>query len=146
MSDPISKIELKLWTGLEEGSGTDGRVYLGIAGREYAIKSQGSFRDFQPRADAVTYIFGDGANIDRPQDNDPRRPWQTDASDTTRCPMYIRFAPNGSGDSWNLQRADVTVWFKGTDPGAVGQQIEFSRLASGPHLWLGEQQGQFLYF
>lgn len=40
MSDPISKIELMLWTGLEEGSGTDGRVYLGIAGREYAIKSQ----------------------------------------------------------------------------------------------------------
>ncbi len=51
MSDPISKIELKLWTSLRNGSGTDGRVCLGVAGREYAVNSQGNFRDFQPHAD-----------------------------------------------------------------------------------------------
>jgi hypothetical protein len=147
MSDPISKIELKLWTDLEDGSGTDaGRVYLGIAGREYAVKSQGDYQDFQPHPDPDTYIFGEGANVNRPQDNDPRSPWPTDANDLTRCPMYIRFAPFGDEDFWQLQRADITVWFKGTAPNSIEQQVQFSRLSGGPSLWLGEQQGQFLYF
>jgi len=146
MSDPITKIELKLWTSLRPGSGTDGRVYLGIAGREYAVNSRGRFRDFQPQADAVTYTFGDGSNVDRPEDNDPRSPWQTDALDITRCPAYLRFAPRGHDDNWDLERADVTVWFIGTAPGSVRQEIHLSRLGSGPHLWLGEQRGQFLYF
>lgn len=146
MSDPISKIELKLWTALEDGSGTDGRVYLGIAGREYAVKSQGNYRDFQPHADADTYIFGDGTNVNRPQDNDPRNPFPTDANDLPRCPMYIRFAPLGNDDNWQLQRADITVWFKGTASNSIEQEIQFSRLSGGPHLWLGEQRGQSLYF
>ncbi len=60
--------------------------------------------------------------------------------------MYIRFAPSGNDDNWDLERADVTVWFRGTAPGSIEQQVQFSRLGSGPHLWLGEQRGQFLYF
>ncbi|MFI6094739.1 hypothetical protein ACIA8G_04255 [Lentzea sp. NPDC051213] len=146
MNLPIKKIELKLWTSLREGSSTDGRVYLGLAGREYAVNAQGNFNDFQPDADAVTYVFGDGANVDRREDNDPRTPWQTDAADITRCPKYLRFAPLGNDDNWDVERADLTVWFKGTGPGAVDQQIHFTRLGSGPHLWLGVQRGQFLYF
>lgn len=48
MSKPITKIELKLCTAQTLGAGTDGRVYLGLAGREYAVKSSGNGHDFQP--------------------------------------------------------------------------------------------------
>jgi hypothetical protein len=146
MSDPISKIELNLWTSTRAGSSTDGRVYLGIAGREYAVNRQGNFNDFQGSPNPVTYIFGEGSNVDRPQDNDPRSPWQTDAFDITRCPLYMRFAPTGDDDNWDIERADLTVTFQGTTAGSTEQQVQFSRLGSGPHLWLGVQRGQFLYF
>jgi hypothetical protein len=145
MSDPISKIELKLWTSTRSGSSTDGRVYLGLAGREYSV-SRGDIDNFQPSRDPVSYVFGNGANVERPQDNDPRSPWQTDAREITTRPMYIRFAPNGDDDNWDLERADLTIFFKGTSPGSIEQQIPFSRLSGGAHLWLGAQRGLTLFF
>jgi hypothetical protein len=145
MSDPISKIELNLWTSLREGSSTDSRVYLGIGAREYAV-ARDDIDNFEPSPDAVTYIFGHEGNVRRPKDNDPRSPWQTDASDITRCPKYLRFAPAGSDDNWDVERADLEVSFKRTAPGSVEQTINFSRLGSGSHLWLGVQRGLYLYF
>jgi hypothetical protein len=145
MADPISTIELNLWTSLRDGSSTDGRVYLGIGGREYAV-ARDDVDDFEPRPDPVTYIFGHGGNVRRPQDNDPRSPWQTDANDLTRCPKYLRFAPEEDDDNWDVERADLSVSFKGTAPGSVEQTISFSRLGSGPHLWLGVQRGLYLHF
>jgi hypothetical protein len=145
MPTPISRIQLRLWTSLREGSSTDSRVYLGVAGREYAVSRDGT-NDFEPDPNGVAYVFGDGANVRRPQDNDPRSPWQTDASDIGRCPKYIRFAPDGDNDNWDLERADLTISAQGTAPDSAPTTINFTRLGAGPHLWLGVQRGQFLYF
>ena len=139
----ITRIELRLITGDREDAGTDGDVFLGIAGREYNVDSQGDVNDFE-RASDRTYIFGDGATVLRPEQNDPRSPWQTDANDLAKVPMYIRFEPGPGGD-WNLERADILVTFDGP-PGQPSQLIRFRRLVGGNHLWLGESRGKALYF
>jgi hypothetical protein len=136
---PITRIELRLVTGDRENAGTDGDVFLGIAGREYNVDSQRDVNDFERGSDR-TYIFGEGATVLRPEQNDPRTPWQTDAIDLTKVPMYIRFEPGDGGD-WNLEQADITVTFVGV-PDQPPQQISFTRLERGNHLWLGERRGK----
>lgn len=144
MSDPISRIELKLRTTHLAGSTTNGHVYLGIAGREYAVRLRKG-HDFQPSAAAVSYIFGEDANVMREEDNDPRTPWQTDANNISWCPLYLRFTPQGDDDNWNIDLAELIVRFRGATPGSIVQEARY-RLLAGSKLWLGAQRGQFLYF
>jgi len=133
----ITRIELRLVTGNRTDAGTDGDIFLGLAGREYNVDSQGDVNDFERNSDRK-YIFGDGATVLRPAENDPRSPWQTDSVDIGRSPRYIRFEPGAGGD-WNLERVDLTVIFP-------GGSFNTSRLGGGAHLWLGERRGKFLYF
>jgi len=147
MSKPITKIELKLWTAQTPGASTDGRVYLGLAGREYAVKSSGSGHDFQPAPEPHVFVFGQGANVALAEHNNPAAPWQTDFEDVALCPKFLRLAPKGDDDNWNLQRADLTVWYRESlAAGAPTHTQNFSRLSNSPHLWLGVQRGLFLFF
>jgi hypothetical protein len=132
----IRKIELRLVTGDRTGAGTDGDVFLGLAGREYNVDSQGDVNDFERGSDR-TYVFGEGANVLRPEENDPRRPWQTDSDDITRVPVYIRFEPGPGGD-WNVERVDVTAHY-GISATTLG------RLRGSENLWLGERRGKYVY-
>jgi hypothetical protein len=130
----ITKLELRLVTGNREDAETDGDVFLGVAGREYFVDTGAN--DFERGSDR-TYVFGDGATVLRPEENDPRNPWPTDTDDLRFAPIYIRFEPGAGGD-WNVERVDLTV-------SAPGNTIHFDRLVGGPNLWLGERRGKYLY-
>jgi hypothetical protein len=79
----INRIELRLRTGDRQDAGTDGDVFLGLAGREFNVDT--TSEDFE-RGNDRTYIFGEGANVLRPPENDPRTPMQTDTSTSDAFP------------------------------------------------------------
>ena len=132
----ITRIELRLVTGNRTDAGTDGDVFLGVAGQEFNVDSQGDVNDFERGSDRV-YVFGDGATVLRPDENDPRTPWQTDSDELRFTPRYIRFEP-GQGGDWDVERVDLTVIYQ-------GGSLHVSRLEGGNHLWLGERRGKVLY-
>jgi hypothetical protein len=135
---PINRIELRIITGDRVNAGTDGAVFLGTAGREFNVDSQGDVNDFERNSDR-TYIFGEGATVQRPQENDPRSPWQTDSDDLSVNPIYIRFEPGDGGD-WNLELVVLTVITVDAT-----ESFEFHRLEGRANLWLGESRGKFLF-
>jgi hypothetical protein len=65
----IERIDVQLATSTREGAGTDGDVFIGIAGREFYIESEAN--DFEAGSNR-TYRLGDGANILYSGLNDPR--------------------------------------------------------------------------
>jgi hypothetical protein len=135
----ITRIQLRIVTGDREDAGTDGNVLLGLAGREFNVDSSG-VNDFERGSDR-TYIFGDGSNVLRPGQNDPRSPWQLDTEDIPRCPRYIRFEL-GSGGDWNIELLELVV-----NPTPAGGGIIFRRLVgANNNLWLGAGQGKFIWF
>ena len=133
----ITRIELRVVTGDRTDAGTDGAVFLGLGGREFNVDSRGEVNDFERGSDR-TYIFGSGATVNRPEENDPRSPWQIDSNDVGRVPRYIRFEPGPGGD-WNVERLELGVIFAG---GSLTQRA----LDGGAHLWLGARRGKFIYF
>ncbi len=129
----VRQIRLHIWTGDLPGAETDGDVFLGLGGREFFVDSADN--DFERGTDKV-YVFGEGANVRRPAENDPRRQLPLDPRELTKFPIYLRLA---GGSDWNVQRVDLQV---------IGPEIgtaNFGRLASGPSLWLGAKKGLFLY-
>jgi hypothetical protein len=134
----ITSIRLRLVTGNREGAGTDGNVYLGLAGREFHVDSSGDVNDFE-RASDRTYIFGTGANVADAAANDPRSPLQLDHLDIARFPTYIRFEAVGGSADWNLERVEVQV-------SAEGTSVNLAGLEGSEHLWLGQRRGKMLYF
>lgn len=143
----ITKIALRLVTGDRPDAGTDGDIFLGICGREFNVDSAGDVNDFERNSDR-TYIFGDGANVLRPIENDPRSPWQLELNDINRLPLWIRFEPGAGGD-WNVERVDLAV--TAADGGSVSvntlenRAATATRPAENPHVWLGERRGKFLF-
>jgi hypothetical protein len=116
-------------------------VYLGLGGREFYVDSPAE--DFE-RGKAKTYIFGQGANVNHPANNNPNGPFRIDHSTVTKYPTYIRFE-QGDGGEWLLERATVTVHFHvpGSNPqtAEIGDALE----GGGSQLWLGSQSGKILY-
>jgi hypothetical protein len=121
-----------LKTGNRSDAGTDGDVFLGVAGREFFVDSPGN--DFE-RNRTHTYIFGAGANVQRPSENDPRSPWLLNLSQLGRTPSYIRCEP---GSDWDVERINVTVF-------ATNAGVHLDALNLNPHLWLGKKRGKFIY-
>jgi hypothetical protein len=135
----VRRIELRVITGDRPDAGTDGTVFLGLGGREFRVDSSDtSVNDFE-RASDRTYIFGIGANVSRPTENDPRSPWQIDSQDIGRCPRYIRLE-SGDGGDWNVAQVDVLISL------ADGGSATLQRLGGSAHLWLGWKRGRYLYF
>lgn len=130
----ITRIDVRLVTSNRSGAGTDGDVYIGVAGREFNLDTTAN--DFERGSDR-TYVLGVGANIKNASRNDPRNP-QLDTDDVDRFPVYLRFEPRGSGPNWNLERLDITV-----NPGP--NQIRRRALVGSPDLWLGQDYGKFIY-
>ena len=81
----LMRIDVTIQTGDRAGAGTDGSVYLGIAGREFHCDSTAN--DFE-RGSSRTYTFGDGANVRNGNRNDPRTPQLTREA-VDRFPVYI---------------------------------------------------------
>lgn len=133
----ITQIQLRLVTASGPGArGTDGDVFLGIAGREFSVGED--LDDFEC-GDDHTYIFGEGASVLEPEFNDPRNP-QLDTLNVYRFPTYIRFEPRSRHDNWLLSLVEVTV----RSPEADEICIEIGPVGSGP-FWLGQTRGKIVY-
>jgi len=131
----VQTIRLRRRTGNVIDAGTDGDVFLGLGGREFFVDS--SDNDFERGADKV-YVFGQGANVLRPDQNDPRTPLPIDSNELTRFPIYLRLAA-GVGQDWNIGLVELTVLW----PGA---SATFSRLEGNANIWLGYKRGLYLHF
>lgn len=138
------------------GAGTDGRVYLGIGGREFRLASTAP--DFEPGSGLI-YILGkspDEPNPPPPQirvlngeRNDPFLGMVTDAGGRTvpgppqlfRSPVYIRFEPLGDApdDDWALIRQFVNVYT------GQGQFLIAFHRVNFELLWLGNRYGKILF-
>jgi hypothetical protein len=132
----IRSIHVHVNTGNLSGAGTDGDVYLGIAGREFYVDSTAD--DFE-RGSARTYIFGEGANVINPPPNDPRE-HVLHIESVDRFPVYLRFQPRSRSDNWHIQRAQVSfndAFFPRWDSAAIVP------IRSG--IWLGVRSGLVLH-
>ena len=135
----INQISARIKTGNRgETAGTNGRIYLGIGGREFNLNLLGG-SDFEAGMDQ-TFVLGEGANSGpAPADNDPRSPHQLVTENLDKYPIYVRFEPRTEDDRWDLDEISVTV-----NPGSA--QIGFSALGSGSHIWFGNKSTKIFYF
>ncbi|MEU8540801.1 hypothetical protein AB0C52_12590 [Streptomyces sp. NPDC048717] len=133
----ISQIVAVLKTADVANADTQGRVYLGIAGREFLLAVAAGHQ----RGSSTRYVLGEGHNIDNTQYNDPRKP-QLDTDDLDRYSVYIRFEPVGPEPAWAMDQAYVAV----NPRGKVRHQFSNPRLeAKGTAddvLWLGDDYGK----
>ncbi|MGB5091677.1 MAG: hypothetical protein WBN72_12110 [Nitrososphaeraceae archaeon] len=86
-------------------AGTDGKIHLGIGGREFRVDKPGN--QFQ-RNNLDTFTIGLRSDIENP-DNVNSLPFPTGDTyapnikdvDIEFSPKCIRFNPNNDGDNWN---------------------------------------------
>ncbi|RJL22999.1 hypothetical protein [Bailinhaonella thermotolerans] len=140
MAETITIIDAVIRTATdgEFRTGTDGWVYLALAGREFDLDT--SANNFEAGA-TDRFILGDGANVNNPSRNDPRNP-ALDFADLDRFPAYLRFEPpdNERDDHWLLERADITV------TGSSGSKAQYTILpGDNLKLWLARDCGLKVY-
>lgn len=133
----VKQVAAMIETGEGPGSGTDGEVYLGLGGREFACAIKG-YDDFE-EGDSATYVFGEEANVENPELNDPRHMRSVSMSDVQRFPVYLRFQPRSGRDNWHLSGITVKVY------GTSGAVLEYSALPQGEYLWLGYRSGLYCH-
>lgn len=133
----INRIDVRIRTGSREGAGSSGAFYFGIGGREFRLDIPGT-NDFEQGMDQI-FRLGTSSNIGNPTHNNPSSPFPLVTENLSKYPKYIRFEPDGDNDNWNLEEIIATV-----NPGP--QQIVFSGLGGGAHLWLGARNTKVFYF
>jgi serine protease len=132
----ITQIKVEIKTGNMNGAGTNGRIYLGIGGREFKLDQPGN--QFE-KGDSDTFTIGTGSNIENAAVNDLPTSNNTESPiishlDILIFPKYIRFDPNDSDDNWNVEKVQVEV-------------VDIGRTYQGPrdgNIWLGSRSGLFL--
>lgn len=146
----VGKITAAIKTGDLTNAPTDGRVYLGIGGREFRLQKPG---DQFKRGALDTFIIGDGGNIDNPRNanelpffggtvNCPR----LEFSDLLKFPAYIRLEDDEEDDKdWNVE--SVNVLAVKYDFGAPSVPPDARAYKSGlqGHIWLGKKFGKVLH-
>jgi hypothetical protein len=142
----VGKITATIKTGDVTNAPTNGRVYLGIGGREFRLNKPG---DQFKRGATDTFIIGDGGNIDNPRNandlpfvgagtvNAPA----VEYTDLPIYPKYVRLEPKEEDDDWNVESVNVmaTLYFASTP---TTTSSVFSDL--GGNVWLGNQFGKML--
>ncbi len=135
----ITRIDVRIQTGNRDNAGTDGSVFIAIAGREFKLDS--AVDDFEKGSDRI-YILGtgggSGSTINNPKINDPASPFALDTADLEKFPMWIRFEPTGDSPAWNLEFVSATV-----NPGT--QQVQYQALAGTNNLWLEQNAGKYCF-
>jgi hypothetical protein len=145
----VTGILCQVITGNVDGAGTDGRVYLGLGGREFRMDSRA---DDYERGSWREYIMGLGPvepDLPAPQirvlngpRNDPREGLPIDRVNLSKTPVYIRFEPAGESPNWNLSTAVVLVYAPLFAVAyAPPDYANFRRM----DLWLGDKYGKVLY-
>ena len=134
----INAISVEVKTGSRESSsGTDGRVYLGIGGRDFDLVIDG--KEFQ-NGTTNMFLLGEGTNTGAdPRNNDPRSPYQLVTETLSKYPVYIRFEPIREDDRWEIDEINVVV-----NPGS--EDIKFSTLGGGQHIFLSNRSTKIMYF
>jgi hypothetical protein len=142
----VGQITATVTTGDVTNAPTNGRVYLGIGGREFRLNKPG---DQFKRHSTDIFIIGDGGNIDNPRNaNDlPMVGAGTinaptiEFSDLNDYPKYIRLEPKVEDDDWNVETVSVEAKeYNGS--AASGNSKVFSDL--GGNAWLGDPFGKML--
>lgn len=143
----VTGILCQIITGNVSGAGTDGRVYLGLGGREFRLDSS---QDDYERSSWREYILGRAPlepdlpspqiRVTSPARNDPRQGFPLDTSRLMRTPVYIRFEPSGGSPDWNLRSAVVLVY---TGEGQF--VVAYMAPQTFDNLWMGEGFGKILY-
>jgi hypothetical protein len=140
----VTGILCQVITGNVSGAGTDGRVYLGLGGREFRMDTNA---DDYERGSWREYIMGE-PNIPQPHThvlngprNDPRdMGFPIDRANLSKTPVYIRFEPSGSSPDWNLAFVAALVY---------APQFAVAYAPPDPNnfhsLWLGDSYGKVLY-
>ena len=134
----ITQINLIVKTGNVLGAGTNGKIYLGIGGREFKLDKPGN--QFE-KGDSDTFTIGTGSNIENPNEVNslPTPSGNTNSPsiedmDIEFNPKYIRFDPRDNDDNWNVENVQVEV-------------VDIGRTYRGPrdgNIWLGFRFGLFL--
>ena len=128
----LHRIKVTITTGRDRDAGTDGSVYLGLAGREFRCDT--SADDFE-RGTTRDYIFGDDENVQHKWENSPHRP-PLRVEDPDIFPAYIRFSQGGNS-AWLLEEAMVYIDDE-TDP-------RYETDISNNPIWLGDVCGCIYY-
>jgi hypothetical protein len=136
----ITRIDVRVQTGNRTDAGTNGDVFIAIAGREFKLDS--AVDDFEKGSDR-TYILGEGTGggspLNNPKNNDPATPFALDTADLDKFPIWIRFEPLGSNNAaWNLEFVRATV-----NPGP--KQEQYQALLTEGNLWLGQNSGKYCF-
>jgi murein tripeptide amidase MpaA len=145
----VDRIIVKIQTGNKSGAGTNGKVYLGIGGREFRLNKSGN--QFQKDKEDE-FIIGVGSNILKPDQNglplnssfandSPEIPFNV----VSIYPMYIRFEPSSSSDKWNVDRVYVNV--KSTTdlpPAGLDFHADILNGLNDDNIWLSEDSGLFI--
>jgi murein tripeptide amidase MpaA len=143
------RIVVKIKTGNKPDAGTNGKVYLGIGGREFRLNKSGN--QFQ-KGNEDEFIIGLGSNILKAdknglplnssfQDNSPEIPFNTIGV----YPAYIRFEPSNSNDEWNVDKVYVNVrGSTGIPAGGLDFYGYILNEINDDNIWLGEDSGLFI--
>ena len=139
MESLVRKIVVDIVTSYASGAGTRGEVFLGVGGREFRLNVDRS-ADFERGAES-SYQLGEDANVRDAERNDPRQGRPVRVADVLAHPVYIRMAPKGAGDDWNVESVNVRVMHEDER-----RAIRFCAL-EGPkeNIWLGLQSGTTLH-
>jgi hypothetical protein len=146
----VGKITAEIKTGDITNAPTNGRVYLGIGGREIRLDKSGNHFT---RGALDTFIIGDGGNIENPRNanelpyfqgtvNCPR----LEFSDLGKFPAYIRLEDDEEDDKdWNVEAVSVVaVKYDFGAPSIPAESRSYKSGLSG-HIWLGEKFGKVLH-
>ncbi|KUG57379.1 hypothetical protein AVL62_13160 [Serinicoccus chungangensis] len=140
----ITGILCQVITSDLDGAGTDGRVYLGVGGREFRLDSEkddyerGSWREYALGELPPTTTPPQLIDVVDPTFNDPRIGMPLDTNSLTKSPVYLRFEPSGDSPDWNLAFAAALLY----DGGFVAA---FTVPVAFDNLWLGDRMGKIVY-
>jgi hypothetical protein len=139
----VDRIIVTIKTGNKPASSTNGKVYLGIAGREFRLDKSGN--QFQQGIEDQ-FIIGLGSNILNANKNElpntsnflndsPTIPFDS----ISQYPAYIRFEPANNNDEWNVDR--VCVNLRNNSGPTVDYHAEILSGINDDNIWLSEDSG-----
>ena len=136
----INQIQIQVKTGNSQSAGTNGKVYLGIGGREFRLNKAGNqFEGGIDSFEILTSGTNDPNEINNHDEinslNGTNAP-TIDSIAITRNPKYIRFEPQNDNDNWQVNSIVVTV--------TGNANLQEFRGPIGGNIWLGTRFGIIL--
>jgi len=135
----IQQIRVTVWTADADHADSRSRLYLGSAGREFALRID---ENDLARGARTTFVLGEQANVDDPDGNDPRTPpfaWRSGEH-----PVYLRLETDGEEPAWLLEWARVEFDFDSGHTVAY-EQPALSGVREDRRLWLDDTTGKIVY-